>query len=296
MKSPLDKVVTSILAVFLGALMITSVAFAQSAGVSTPYVDSGTSSARLFLGSSNDENPVNIGVARVQGMVKLDAAAPDRSQIDLAIYPAGEDWGPSLNSQADLAPGYVPDAADHTLITFKSTQVSQASDGSFRVRGNLSLTRVERSVEADPNEGYSGAVYGEPVLQTVTREAVFVFPNGVATSSANELTASARIVHEDFRELSTTIEQTNWPNVVANQVCETPSTVGEDYSGMKCTGTEIAAVNQDNCEAPSVGQDSNGLVCEAPSGNLTTIALGLKLTSAAANASAGIPSTNSTGQ
>jgi polyisoprenoid-binding protein YceI len=296
MKSLLDKIRTPLLAVFLSTLMTTSVTLAQPAGVSTSYVDSSTSNARLFLGSSNYGNPVNVAVARVQGTVKLDAAEPGRSQVDLAIYPASEDWGAGLNSQADLASGYVPDATDHTLLVFQSKQVSQAADGSFRVRGLLSLTRVERSIQADPNEAYSGAVYGDPVLQTTSREAEFVFPNADATGTANEVTASARIVHEDFGELSTTIEQTNWPNVFANQVCETPSTVGQDYSGMSCSGREIAMVSQDNCQAPSVGQDSDGLVCGAPSGDVATIALDLKLTSDR-KASAGMPlSGDSTGQ
>jgi hypothetical protein len=36
----------------------------------------------------------------------------------------------------------------------------------------------------------------------------------------------------------------DWPaTLMDDEKCEAPSTVGEDYSGVKCTGTQIASVN-----------------------------------------------------
>jgi hypothetical protein len=232
---------------------------------------------------------VNTGVARVTGKVKLDTNVPDNSLFDLSIYPADEDWGHALSPEGVLPSGYVPYATDQTLLTFKSARILRTENGKFKVVGDLTLTRVDRTVTAAPTEAYAGAVYGDPFIHNETHEITFLFPSlssvrlpGALTPAvlqnmgAQEIVGSARVSHDDFPELLGAIKETNWPSVVKNKDCHMPS-IGEDYSGAQCTGTLIAATSYDNCYMPaSVSEDYSGLLCTPATGDQTTIVLDLK--------------------
>jgi len=245
---------------------------------------------------------VNTGVARVTGKVKLDTNNLDNSVFDLSIYPADEDWGTALSPEGDLPTGYVADATDQTLLTFKSQRILRTGNGDVEVIGDLTLTRVERSVTATPSEAYAGPVYGDPIIHTATHVVTFLFPSlsavllpgsftpaALQNIGAQELVGSARVSHEDFPELLDTIKETNWPSVVQNKDCHAPSTVGEDYSGVQCTGTLIAATSDDKCHMPaSVGEDYSGIPCTPATGNQTTIVLDLKLLHTMPEPSAGL--------
>jgi len=255
------------------------------------FLDSTTSDARFFQGSATNPNSVNTGVARVTGEVKLDENNLNNSVFDLSIYPADENWGHALSAEGALPSGYVPDPTDHTLLTFKSERILKTSDGKLEVIGNLTLTRVERSVTLTPSEAYAGPVYGDPVIHTENREVMFFFPRSIATprseglspatfktQSRLEVSGSAGIGRENFPELLSAISDTNWPSVEQNEHCTMPSTIGDDYSGAQCTGTVIAATNRDNCQIPaSIGDDYSGPLCSPPAGDQTTIVLNLKL-------------------
>ena len=163
--------------------------------------------------------------------------------------------------------GYVPDTTDQTLLTFKSTRILRTGNGQLEVIGDLTLTRVERTVIATRTEAYAGPVYGDPVIHNETREITFLFPSASAahvsgtstpavqqTKGVLEIVGAARVDREEFPELLTATKETNWPPVVQNKDCHMPSTVGEDYSGAVCTGTVIATIGDDNCHMPaSVG-------------------------------------------
>jgi polyisoprenoid-binding protein YceI len=73
-----------------------------------------------------------------------------------------------------LTLGYVPDATDQTLLTFKSKRILRTGNGKFEVIGDLTLTCVERTVTAAPTEAYVGPVYGDPVIHSGTREIRFL--------------------------------------------------------------------------------------------------------------------------
>jgi polyisoprenoid-binding protein YceI len=264
-------------------------------------LDTDTSYVRLFQGSRANPALVNTGVARVTGRVELDPRDLNHSTIDLSIYPADENWEHALNPESALLTGYVPDASDHTLLTFKSKYILRTGSNELEVIGDLTLSRVERTVTAIPNEGYAGQVYGNPVIHTDIREVTFLFPSVSAASLSVPLTpaalqnrmleivGSARIGREDFPGLSAAIKDTNWPSVVRNKVCIFPSTGGEDYSGAVCTGTVIAATRDDTCHPGMVGEDYSGFLCTPPTGNQTTIVLDLKFLHTATEPSAGIP-------
>jgi len=305
----LELVKRRTLAILIAAILptISPLAFADDG---TWSLDSTTSSARLFQGSATDPDSVNTGVARVAGKVKLDPNDLQNSAFDLSIYPADEQWGHALSPEGTLPAGYVPDATDHTLLTFHSKRILRMGNGKLQVIGNLTLTRVERSVTLTPNEAYAGPVYGDPVIHTETRKVTFLFPNlSAALSSGSltpvalqnkdalELSASAHVSYEDFPELLTTIQATNWPAVVQNEVCQTLSTIGgEGYAGPTCRGTVIAVTHHDNCQIiTSVGGEGySGPVCAPPAGNETTIALDLKLLHAGSVPAAATLSGNAT--
>jgi len=267
------------------AFFVTSLALASD----TWILDSSRSKARLFQGSRANSESVNTGVARVTGKVKLDANDLDASVLDLSIYPADEEWEHALSPDGALPTGYVPDATDQTLLTFKSTRILRTGNGQLQVIGDLTLTRVERTVTARPTEDYAGPVYGDPVIHNETHEITFLFPSVSAAHLSGPLTpamqqkrgvleivGSACIDHDEFPELLSAVKETNWPPVVQNKDCHMPSTVGEDYSGAVCTGTLIAATRDDNYQMPaSVGEDS-GPQCTPATGNQTTIVLDLK--------------------
>ena len=270
------------------ACFISSLALAGD----TWTLDSSSSNARLFQGSKANPDSVNAGVARVTGKIKLDTNVPDNSVFDLSIYPADEDWGHALSPAGALLTGYVPDATDQTLLTFKSTRILRTGNGRLEVIGDLTLTRAERTVTATPNEAYAGPVYGDPVIHHVTREITFLFPSESAASLSGPLTpaaqqtrrvlevvGAARVDHEEFPELLSAIQDTNWPSVVQSEHCEAAyEGGGEGYGGPACTGTLIAATHPGNCENAyeGGGEGYSGRVCTPPAGNQTTIVLDLK--------------------
>jgi polyisoprenoid-binding protein YceI len=271
--------------------VISPLAFADG---ETWSLDSTTSSARFFHGSTADADSVNRGVARVSGRVKLDANDLGKSDFDFSIYPANEQWGQALSPEGALPAGFVPDTTDHALLTFHSKRVRRMGDGKLEVTGDLTVTRVERSVTLTPSEGFAGPVYGDPVIHRETREIEFLFPSLSAAVSSDLLTSvalqkngkeffdlagTARLGDEDFVELLSATQDSNWPSVVQNERCDMPSGVGEDYHGATCTGTVIAATHPDNCEMPAVvgGEGYSGAVCTPASGNQTTIELDLKM-------------------
>jgi len=283
-----------VVGVFLSVVLAAVVSPVLACATDTVWsLDSKTSTASFFLGSAQNPDSVNVGVARVVGEVKLETNDLNSLVFDLSIYPADKDWGSGLTSEGNLPDDYVPDTSDHTLLTFKSRRVWKAADGTLKVTGDFTLTRVERSVTADPTEAYAGPVYGDPVIQTVTKEVTLAFaklsteitsgsvaPGIRQKQSALELSASTRVAHEDFKGLSDAMIETNWPSVVNNENCQVPS-AGEDFHGAICTGTVIAARRADNCHAPAtVGEDYSGLICTPPAGDQTTIVLNLKLTNA----------------
>jgi len=159
-------------------------------------LDPTTSSARLFQGSAANPDSVNSGVARVTGKVMLDTNDLNKSVFDLSIYPADENWGHALSPEGSLPSGYVPDSSDHTLMTFRSERIVTAGNDKFKVIGDLTLTRVKRSVTMDASEAYAGPVYGDPVVRTETREVTFLLKK-----EALDLSGLARVNHEDFPEL-----------------------------------------------------------------------------------------------
>src|SRR5260370_5571028 len=210
---------------------IAGVAFVVLVGVNsaTPVVAQNTvwridpehSTARLFLASSEKPSVnVNVGVARMIGIVGDIGGDPSESVFVFAIYPADETAAPTP-SNGKRSEQTVPLSAAHTVMTFKSKRVVPIGGGAFRVTGELTLTYIERSTTNDPTKAYAGPVYGPPVVHSEKKEAVFEFERmGDSAVRARkrgtaELSGSSVVGAKDFSELLTADSSTQWPAIVA---------------------------------------------------------------------------------
>jgi hypothetical protein len=267
------------------AFFVTSLALARH----TWILDSSRSNARLFQGARANPELVNSGVARVTGKVKLDTNDLDASFFDLSIYPADEGWEHVLNPEGTLPTVYVPRATDRSLLTFKSTSILGTGNGTLEVIGNLTLTRVERTVIATPTEAYAGPVYGDLAIHNETRAITFVFPSASAAHLSTpliptmvqkrgvlEIVGSAHVEREECPELLGAIKETSWP-IGQNEDCHKPSTLGKDSNGVPCTAPPIALARYNSCQASvSAEEDYSGPQCTPAAGNQTAIVLDLK--------------------
>jgi len=226
-------------------------------------IDAKHSVATLSLGSG--ANQLQIGLARVSGEVVFESSNPGDPIVTLKIV--GD-----------------PREADYASMSFSSKRSAIRADGKLTVTGDLSVTRVERSVTMEPSEAYAGPEYGEPVARTTTRQITFIFsdPRQVPSQSdAMQFTGSSTVSREDFPDLLDVIALDDWPSQLINdEKCENPSVIGEDYHGPECTGTVIASVSNAVVPRGNPGaEDFSGFEpTVSPDRNKATIALDLKLT------------------
>ncbi len=272
--------VTSKVSLALTLLLVLTVSFSIPAHAQETWrLDSQLSIARLSLGSGT--NALEIGLARVNGEVVFHSNDPLDLSISLEITP-GDDRG-----------------AEHAKMSFTSKRSVITSDGKLIVTGDLSVTRFERSVTAEPSEAYAGPEYGDPVAHTHTRQVSLAFDDArgfLAHHGMTPLAATTSVIREDFPQLLDALTLDDWPTVLVNdEKCEAPPTVGEDFSGLKCSGTEIAAVS--NTGVPTgVGEGYSGFQpAVTPDHNHATMTLNLRLKQVAATPSVASKAADSAG-
>jgi hypothetical protein len=226
-------------------------------------VDQEHSIVRLSWGSGSQSTEA--GVVRVGGSVVFDAGNP---LLSFKVKPY-ERLGPN-NSEA----------------SFKAKRSAITGDGKLAVIGDLTLTRIERSVTMNSSTAYSGADYGAPIERTTTHEVTLVFPGAslpTAQNGAMELVAMMNATRESFPEIMAALALGNWPRMIGeDEKCKTPSNVGNDYSGVNCTGTQVAA--KSSSVAPATGVTGTGYYgfkpAVIPDGSQATLTLDFKLTHA----------------
>ena len=207
------------------AFFVTCLALASD----TWIVDPRRSNARLFQGPRTNPEPVNTGILRVTGKVKLDTNDLDASAFDLSLYPTDEEWGNALSPEGTWLTGYGPGATDQTLLTFKSTRIL-TEDGKLEVVGNLTLSRAEHTVTATPTEAYAGPVYRDPVIHNETHKIKFLFPGVSAEHLSGPLTPA-------MQHKNGVLEIVGSGDVLA--------AAGEDYGGAQgttATGNQLTIV------------------------------------------------------
>ncbi len=210
-------------------------------------VDTRHSDAQLITDATTDfgktKIDITLGFARVNGTLILDDADPARSSVDLRFYPATS-MLPPIAEDGKFKSLWLANVANHTLVCFHSKGVTRTADGRLQTTGTMALTRVDRSVQADPTEGYAGPVYGPPVIHRVTHEVTLVFDapgsDGKTHDGSIQESASTKVFREDFPQLLKAVTATYWPPVIQDVTCQ-PTQVGEDYHGIPCTGTMMQA-------------------------------------------------------
>ena len=217
--------------------------------------------ATLSLGSDSDV--LQLGVVRLNGEVVFESDSEDPT-VTFSTAPSG---GPGVN---------------YPKLEFNSQQCRVTPEGKLLITGELSVTRVERSITADPNEAYAGQQYGPPEVHTATREITLVFPDpppNRSSAAVMHLSGTGSVSRENFPQLAQSIALDHWPTQLVNdEKCIAPSTIGEDYHGAICTGTVIASVR--NVMVPSGGgfEDFAGLRPAVNANrNQVTIAVNLEL-------------------
>jgi len=225
-------------------------------------IDPKQSVATLSLGSGASQ--LQVGLARVTGEVEFEPSDPGDPIVTLKVVGDARE-------------------ADYASMSFISKRSAIRADGKLTVAGDLTVTRVERSVTMEPNEAYSGPQYGEPVARTTTRQITLIFsdPHQVPTQNgAMRFSGSSTVSREDFPDLMDAIAVDDWPSQLINdEKCESPSTIGEDYHGPECTGTVIANVSNAMVPIGNPGAaDFSGFEpVVSPDRNKAMISLDLKL-------------------
>jgi len=196
---------------------------------------------------------------------------------------------PAIDEDGKFLSHWLENLSNQTLVCFHSKRVIRTPDGRLQATGDLTVTRVDRNVQADPTEAYAGPVYGPPVIHRVSRESTFVFDFPAADGSGQKESSikalgSTNMFREDFPQLVRTVVSTYWPPVVQDEHCQVPD-ANEAYSGAQCTGTYLStpglpeAPHAANAEDVGVPTNFNSLV-----GNRLTVLVQLRL---APKASAG---------
>jgi polyisoprenoid-binding protein YceI len=222
-------------------------------------VDASHSDAQLSADGTTDfgktKTAFTVGIARVNGTVKLDGSDSTNSAFDFRMYPATS-MAPPIDEEGKVKIGWFANHANMTLVCFHSKGTRQTADGRLQTTGNLTLTRMDRNVELTPSEAYAGPIYGPPVIHRVIQEATFVFDRPTASGGAFQTSGSTKVVREDFPQLVKAVVGTYWPPVVQDKNCRVPA-ASEAYSGTQCTGTFL--MTPPLPEAPStVGEDYPG--------------------------------------
>jgi len=247
-------------------------------------VDARHSDAKLTTDATTDygrtKMNLTLGFARVNGRVTVDDSDPTKSNIEFRFYPATS-MAPDIDEDGKFLSHWLENLSNHTLVCFHSKKVVRTADGRLQATGDLTVTRVDRDVQADPTEAYAGPVYGPPMIHHTSREATFVFDfpaaagNGQKESSINA-SGTTSMFREDFPQLVRTVISTYWPPVVQDEHCQVPD-ANEAYSGAQCTGTYLStpglpdAPHAANAEDIGVPTNFNAIV-----GNHLTVLVQLR--------------------
>jgi polyisoprenoid-binding protein YceI len=210
-------------------------------------IDTRHSDVQLITDATTDYGKtkmnITLGFGRVNGTIILDDEDPAKSSFDLRFYPATS-MLPPIAEDGKSKSLWLANVANDTLVCFHSKGMTRTARGKLQSTGTMALTRVDRSVEPDPSEGYAGPVYGPAVIHRVTHEVTLVFDppgsDGKAHDSSIQESASTEVFREDFPQLLKAVTATYWPTVSQDLNCQ-PVQLGEDYHGIPCTGTMLQA-------------------------------------------------------
>ena len=234
-------------------------------------IDAAQSTARLYVAASNRRDArINVGVARLTGNILQGEDSVLPATVAFQIYPADS------NSKLRKPDGTLPSSqtriqANSATIAFRSRTVQLVDQKSVLVRGDLTATYVSQNADYDPSKGYSGPIFGPPIIHSVKREVGFVFRVAPVAGKREakrgivEWSASSVIAGDLFPELWNAVVTTDWPAFMVNEQCNPPVDAGEDFSVPACTGKLIEPMppTDTHCDMPpAVGEDFSGATCD----------------------------------
>lgn len=247
-------------------ILSASPAFAQTTVLN---IDPGDSTARLFVASSDRPDArINVGVARLSGDITESANNSLPTAFAFQIF-AADRSAQLLQSKSQEPAPHPLYGASNTLLTFKSKAVEPVDANTFRVRGDLTATYITRYATYDPYKAYSGPSYGPVVTHTTTRDVTFLFrtpPHSKARRAKKgtaEWSATTSVPSSAFPGLWNAVVTTDWPTFVAAEKCVMPSSTTGYPSGESCAGKVVEPEPRTDirCVMPSVGEDFSGVVC-----------------------------------
>ena len=238
------KAVLAVIGVLALVVLALGVPSTPSFSPGSWQVDARHSDAQLITDGTTDfgKKKINftLGYGRISGDLKVDDSDPTKSSVEFHIYPATAMAEP-IQEDGHFKTKWLANLANHTLICFHSKKVVKMPDGKLQATGELTLTRVDRNVEVNPNEAYAGPVYGPPMTHRVSQEATFELDAASGQISGKggvfEASASTSVTREGFPQMLKAVTTTYWPPLVQDEKCQTPANVSEDYRGAQCTGT-----------------------------------------------------------
>ena len=269
------KAVFAVAGLFILGVVALGVSGKTSSMAGSWQVDTRHSAVQLITDGTTDFGKTKLdftlGFGRLNGAVKIDDADPTKSSIVFRFYPA-TGMAPAIAENGKFLNQWAMDVANHTLVCFHSKTVQRNADGRLQATGDLTLTRVDRNVDIEPTEAYSGPTYGPPIIHRVSREATFVFDFPAPDASGQKdgeilASASTKLYRENFPQLVKAVVDTTWPPVVQDEKCQNPAGGTEDYRGFKCTGTFMEASGLPSPPIPEVSEDYSG-----PPSNFNAIA------------------------
>ena len=234
-------------------------------------IDAAQSTAWLYVAASNRRDArINVGVARLTGNILQGEDSVLPATVAFQIYPADS------NSKLRKPDGALPSSqtrtqANSATIAFRSRTVQLVDQKSVLVRGDLTATYVSQNADYDPSKGYSGPIFGPPIIHSVKRDVGFVFRvaplagQHEAKRGIVEWSASSVIAGDLFPELWNAVVTTDWPAFMVNEQCNPPVDAGEDFSVPACTGKLIEPMppTDTDCDMPpAVGEDFSGATCD----------------------------------
>lgn len=248
-------------------------------------IDASHSVSRISIGASKDpsssEDPDSVfALAQVRGAIHIDSSASPNSSIFFQMFPADPAAQVPVDSgvaETRSDPPYYP------TITFSSHDIRTTTNGTLEAFGELTVDWIELPATLDPNEGYSGPVYSEPVVHTITRPVTFVLDESAAdlasASESLQLWASASVSTEDFPGIEEVLVQANWPPVSQDKNCKTLSDPNEGYQAVVCNGIALTAPKPHELASTVSEEDYPGPdTVRAPEGDKIFITLDLQLT------------------
>ncbi|MFZ0314790.1 MAG: YceI family protein [Candidatus Korobacteraceae bacterium] len=267
----------------LGVVGLSGVSAKPATTAGSWQVDTRHSAVQLITDGTTDYGKTKmdftLGFGRVNGNMMIDDADPTKSSVVFRFYPAAG-MGPAIAENGKFLSQWLMNVANHTLVSFHSKTVQRTPDGKLQATGDLTITRVDRNVELDPTEAYSGPTYGPPMVHRVAREATFVFDLSPADGNGViEASTSTSVGRENFPQLVKAVVGTYWPPVVQDEDCQNPTGASEAYRGFKCTGTFMEAAGLPPAPGTQVAEDYAGAPSNFNSvvGNRLNIALHMRL-------------------